>query len=589
MSLSIKEQEKKDTLVYTFDKVLQGDLSVRVDLEGLSKKQSEYGKRLNMLIDIFEKSEKEKEMYINIFGDSFFFYEGYIYCFSAFNRIGDILNNTFDVSEICKSTIKICKEELDFKDYIIALKSKGRPGLKIYREDGKLELEANSEFLKVEGMINKVFKKEESIFITQHEEIKHFKKLLSKNDLSSILLEPIISNKKAVGAIGFVNGNEKGLDPGYEKLLGILSNFFGHVITIADLYKDTRLKSKEIKNSKNKLQALFDGISDMILVVNKDFEITMANYKLAEFCNTTPRDIIGKKCYSSCYQKEDICQECPSLKTFDSKKPQFKEFTFGNEILQLWTYPMFNSDGELEFVIEYAKFITEQKKLERQIQQAEKMSLIGHLATTIAHEIRNPLSGILTTAQLLEEEFDQDDQRKMDMQDITQEIHRIEKLINEMLSFSKPQPLQFNSVDIHDILNMAFSFLRKEAKRHNIEIVEDFDRTLPKIKIDPNRIQQVFLNLMLNAIESMANGGRLKISTNRSEEWIEIKFIDSGIGISKENLNKIFDPFFSTKTKNKGTGLGLSVSYKIIKDHKGEIEVESKQGKGTTFTVRLKI
>lgn len=479
MSLSVKEEEKKDILVYTFDKVLQGDLSARVGLEGLSKKQGEYGKRLNMLIDMLEKSEKEKDMYINISGDSFFSYEGYIYCFSAFNRIGDILNNTFDINEICKSAIKICREELDFKDYIIALRNKGRHGLKIHREDGRLELEGNSEFLKVEEVINNVLKKQKSIFITQNDEIRLFKKVLVKKDLSSILFEPIISNKKTIGAIGFANGNEKGLDPGHERLLGILSNLIGHVITIANLYKDTRLKSKEIKNSKNKLQALFDGISDMILVVNRDFEITMANYKLAEFCGTTPRDIIGKKCYSSCYKNENVCQECPALKTFDSKKPQFLEFTFGDEILQLWTYPMFNSDGKLEFVIEYAKFITEQKKLERQIQQAEKMSLIGHLATTIAHEIRNPLSGILTTVQLLEEDFDKDDQRKKDMKDITREIHRIEQLMNEMLSFSKPQPLQFNSVDIHDILDKAFSFLGKKAKVHKIEIVEDFDRTLP--------------------------------------------------------------------------------------------------------------
>lgn len=126
-------------------------------------------------------------------------------------------------------------------------------------------------------------------------------------------------------------------------------------------------------------------------------------------------------------------------------------------------------------------------------------------------------------------------------------------------------------------------------------MLEDFDRTLPQIKIDPNRIQQVFLNLMLNAIESMAKGGRLRISTNRikektlDKEWMEIKFIDSGIGVPMGNLNKIFDPFFSTKTKNKGTGLGLLVSYKIIKDHNGKIEVKSEQGKGTTFIVRLKI
>lgn len=590
MPLNLKEEKKEDILVSTLDKVLKGNLSARVDVEVLPPERVECAKRLNMLIEMLQKSKKEKEMYTNMFRDSYASYENYIYCLSAFNRIGTILDNTLYIDDICKSVIKICKEELGFRDYIIALKLKGEPGLKFYNENGLSELNGDKESLQREKIINRVLQEQKSLLLKNDRDIALFRKILIDDDISRVLFEPVFSNKKIIGAIGFASSNGKVMNPGDERLLVILANLVGHVITIANLYKETGIKSKEIKNSKNKLQALFDGITDMILVVNKDFDITMANYKLAEFCNTIPQAIIGKKCYSSCYKQKDICLECPSLKTFESKKPQFAEFAYGDEILHLWTYPMFNLEGELEFVIEYAKFVTEQKKLEREIQQAEKLSSIGQLAANIVHEIRNPLSGILTTVQLLEEDFTEDDTRKEDMGDIIKEIGRIEKLMNELLSFSKPKPLEFTSADINNILETTLSFVKKKAKVSDVEIVSDFDKTLPEIKADPTRLQQVFLNLSMNAIESMPNGGRLGISTKREDrQWVEVRFEDSGTGIPREDIGKIFDPFFSKKKEEKGTGLGLSVSYRIIKDHKGEIDVESEEGKGTTFILRLKI
>ncbi len=237
--------------------------------------------------------------------------------------------------------------------------------------------------------------------------------------------------------------------------------------------------------------------------------------------------------------------------------------------------------------------LTEKKRMDDYLQRVEKFAALGRIAAGIAHEIRNPLAGIYTTVQNLEDEFHEDDLRRADLKNIMQEIDRVEHLIREVLDLVRPVPLQIEDFNIHDLLSTTFSLLKKEMAGKKIELRAEYGAASPVISADPNRLRQVFLNLTINAIESINGGGKITVRTNaakrgdRNGEWIAIDIIDNGIGIPAKNMSRIFDPFFTTK--NGGTGLGLTVTHKIIEEHNGMIEVESQPDQGAAFRVLLPV
>jgi two-component system NtrC family sensor kinase len=232
-----------------------------------------------------------------------------------------------------------------------------------------------------------------------------------------------------------------------------------------------------------------------------------------------------------------------------------------------------------------------------QVVRSEKLSSVGLLAAGVAHELNSPLMGILTFAQLVSRRVANDARMKKDLQVIIQQTERCATIIRQLLDFSRETPSEKKSMDIHAILEQAIALVEHQAFYHDIEIRRDFDRSAPLLLMDAGQMQQVFLNLLVNAGEAMASGGCMSISTravasaagaNAADE-IHVVFSDTGIGIPQENLHKIFDPFFTSKEVGRGTGLGLAVSYGIIERHGGKINVESAVRKGTTFTIVLPV
>jgi PAS domain S-box-containing protein len=239
--------------------------------------------------------------------------------------------------------------------------------------------------------------------------------------------------------------------------------------------------------------------------------------------------------------------------------------------------------------------LTEKKRLDDYLLRVEKFAALGRIAAGIAHEIRNPLAGIFTTVQNLESEFPEENHQRSDLKNILQEIDRIENLIREVLDLVRPVPLQVEEFDIHNLISTTLSLLRKEMVKKRIVLKTEYGAKTPVIKADPHRLRQVFLNLTINAIESIEGGGEITVKTDtkrqmdrKSErDWFSIDVVDDGIGIPSEHINRIFDPFFTTKSG--GTGLGLTVTHKIVEDHNGMIEVESQADKGTVFRVLLPV
>jgi two-component system NtrC family sensor kinase len=261
------------------------------------------------------------------------------------------------------------------------------------------------------------------------------------------------------------------------------------------------------------------------------------------------------------------------------------EFQSGDELGKL-AYTFNKMSMALKERDEQLKEFTRKK-----IMESEKLALIGQLSANVAHELNNPLQGIVTYSHLLLENKPAQDAENDSLQKIVIQANRCRDIIRGLLDFSRQRKPDKTLCDVNDVLTGCISLLERQAIFQNIQIRYVLQTDLPKAVIDPSQIERVFINLLVNAAEAMDGNGQLALSTRFDplERFIELEFKDSGHGISRENLEKIFDPFFTTKDTGHGVGLGLAISYGIVKEHKGTISVESEIGKGTTFTVRLPI
>lgn len=225
----------------------------------------------------------------------------------------------------------------------------------------------------------------------------------------------------------------------------------------------------------------------------------------------------------------------------------------------------------------------------QQLGRSEKLASIGRLAAGIAHEVNNPLTGVLTFAHLLRDKHVDNEQDRSDLDLIIRETTRVRDIVRGLLDFARESPSRRQPLDINVAVRQMLALLRGQKEFKGVRIVEELGDPLPKVNGDQNQLQQVLLNLALNACEAMPSGGALTIRTIVGNGQVMVEVADTGSGICKEHLDMIFDPFFTTKPVGKGTGLGLSVSYGIIQQHGGTIEVASEEGKGSTFTIVLPI
>ena len=383
---------------------------------------------------------------------------------------------------------------------------------------------------------------------------------------------------------------------------------------------------REIEISKNYLENIVENTKTNLMVIDKDTVVRTVNSAQAQTLGRPKRDIEGRALFSLFPEPLPDYQGIPFRalleKTLTGRSFEIRDYPIAG-LAESPLYLTMNMspiliDGQVPGILITSSNVTKRvqleealklytveledkvdkgtataKKLEQQVMHSEKLASLGRLAAGVAHEIGNPLTSISTFAQLLREmATDEFSQNTLDI--INTHIQRISEIVRRMSTFARADSVNVKPTQLNDVLNSSVDLMRLDKRmKSTIEISVHLDPALPRIMVDEGQMAQVFINILLNALDAMPDGGKLQVSTRQGQDndhgnhSLMVEFADTGTGIPPSELEKIFDPFYTTKEPGKGTGLGLSLSYNIVKRFKGDIRVESEPGSGTIFTIIL--
>jgi PAS domain S-box-containing protein len=391
--------------------------------------------------------------------------------------------------------------------------------------------------------------------------------------------------------------------------------------------ENQRRLEREIEIAKNYLENIVENTQTNLMVLDKELTVKTVNTAQARTLGRPKEDVLDRPFFalfpdnlqpSDGIPFETLLQKTLTGRSFEIKDYKITGLDRAPIYLDMNVSPLL-IEGDITGILLTSNNVTKRvhleealkqytveledkvdkgtattKKLEQQVLHSEKLASLGRLAAGVAHEIGNPLTSISTFSQLLREmATDEFSQSSLDI--INNHIQRITDIVRQMSTFSRPDSTNIKYVQLNDILRSSLDLMRLDKRmKSTIEIAVNLDPDLPKTMIDEGQISQVFINIVLNALDAMPEGGKLSVATRRGtddhgRDSLFIELADTGVGIPADDIEKIFDPFYTTKEAGKGTGLGLAISYNIVKRYKGDIKVESRIGKGTTFTLVLPV
>jgi len=365
--------------------------------------------------------------------------------------------------------------------------------------------------------------------------------------------------------------------------IGIIAESFKEIL------EHLREKNLQLQQARDYLQAVFDAVGVGISIVDKDLRIIKCNERQKELLVRDIKDIEGRHCYEVYCGIDSPPLICPAIETIERNREVFlKEVTKKGRIFQINTSPLRDRNGNITGVIEVSVDITDKKKTEEALYQAEKLAAVGRLAAGIAHELNNPLGNIIGYAKLLLQSGNLGDWEREKLSVIIEQAQKGSDIIRGLLEFSHQRPLELREVNINNSIERVLSSMESLFKIGNIRVKKEFN-LIPPVMADEKQIEQVFYNIILNAVQALEgrSKGCIEINTMNLNSSVQVSIKDNGPGIPKEHLSLIFDPFFTTKPPGKGTGLGLSICSEIIKKHGGSIWVESRPGEGAVFNILL--
>jgi two-component system NtrC family sensor kinase len=357
-----------------------------------------------------------------------------------------------------------------------------------------------------------------------------------------------------------------------------------------------RQKLKEYDRNRAMYDLLINElIQEDVMIIGSDYRILDINETLLKKLGLERKDAVGRYCYEITHRLTRPCSgedhRCPLEETLKTLKPTkethvHKDKDNKNVYYSISAYPFFEN-GEIIGAIELSRDITADINTRHAMMQQDKLASIGRLSAGVAHEINNPLTTILTTAMLIQEDIDPKSPMYEELGTISNEALRCRKIVSSLLDFARQTKPARKYHNINDIIDECIRLTRKQAEFKDIKIRKALFENVPELLLDKEQIQQALINLILNATDATDPGGQIKVTTAvlPGNQFVTIQVIDTGKGIADEVIDKIFEPFFTTREI--GTGLGLAITHGIVGRHGGDISVQSRPDHGTTFTIRL--
>ncbi len=404
---------------------------------------------------------------------------------------------------------------------------------------------------------------------------------------------PCVVRSKMVAVIGLGRASDGSLLSSEDlEILRTVSGYIAVAIENSRLYQDQQKHADELALLKEFNESIVESVNVALLAVDEDGRITRCNTTFEEMMGLSREEAVGKLV-------EEVFDESFALNLGNilgkSKwhlteiRNAYKLHTYdgsGNSlIVNVAVAPLRSISSAQTGAIIVLENVSSRVKLEETLQQSEKLSSIGLLAAGVAHEVNTPLTGVSSYTQMLLGMIPETDPKHALLQKMQRQTDRATNIVGNLLNFSRTGSIvESAEIDVNKLLDDTLQLLEPQLRKSNVEVVKNYTSSPPLIFGNGGKLQQVFTNLILNARDAMMSGGRITLVTeNVNDGEVNIEVSDTGEGISEENLNKIFDPFFTTKGVGNGTGLGLAVSYGIVQEHAGTIEVQSENGNGTTF------
>ncbi len=400
------------------------------------------------------------------------------------------------------------------------------------------------------------------------------------------LLIPLIFRKQIGGYIVIGHEHTKSLISPIEiDALEILAAQSSLSLENALSFEQLKKQGNELTLSKNKLEAIFNGIASPVCLISIEYIIQEANSAAVIFFGNNKKELIGSKCYKAFFQRDRPCTFCKALDCLHTGVLQETDAHISEYIYSFQFHNVRVPKNEKHVFIEIITDITEQKKLQEEMFRTEKMAGIGTLATGIAHELNNPLAAITGTAEIMLSEVEKENPHHEYLHDILTYSKTAANVIKELSIYSRKEEVkEMQSVEIINVLEFALRLATRGSDSQGILVTRNY-HALPSIEANEGELQQLFLNLIVNANQAMEGVGTLTLTCLVKNDFVYITIGDTGCGIDEKNIHQLFTPFYTTKPPGAGTGLGLTNCYNIVEKMGGRINVKSTKGMGSEFTV----
>jgi PAS domain S-box-containing protein len=373
------------------------------------------------------------------------------------------------------------------------------------------------------------------------------------------------------------------------ELLSTIAGYVAIAIENAGLYQSLEQKAMQIERLKDFSENIVESLKIGVLTVDLADCVESWNPQLEQLLDIPRAEAVGRPLGDAL--PPDLVAEISSRAAEEHVSGIYKLHLHSRGgrrlVVNVSIAPLVGKSGDRLGRLILLDDITQRVRLEEQMVQTEKLTSLGLLAAGVAHEVNTPLAVISNYIQMLAKQIPVDDPRQKTIEKIVKQTFRASEIVNNLLNFSRTGAAEFTEVNLNAVLEETLTLVQHPFKTARVSVIQSLNRELPLVRGSITRLQQVFLNLFMNARDAMPNGGMLEVRTGAHNGSVEVEVADTGVGIPAEHLHRIFDPFFTTKSSGKGTGLGLSVSYGIIKEHAGKVEVRSTPGKGTSFRLEF--